>query len=112
MPLTALFIVRGLLVLFDTAPSPIGRAPARSASGQERARPGPAETILLGLYLRIIVMQFTIILGAMVALLLGTAGALALLIVIKTAVDVSFQLLADRFHDAWLKAKAQARTSS
>ena len=65
----------------------------------------PAESVLFGLYIRIIVMQVTIILGAWFAMLIGTAGALVFLIAIKTAVDLSFQIIAERFHAALVKAK-------
>ena len=64
--------------------------------------------MVFGLYVRIFVMQVTIILGGWVALIAGTSGALVFLIALKTAIDLSFQLVADRFHAAWLKANAEA----
>jgi hypothetical protein len=64
--------------------------------------------VLFGLYIRIVVMQVTIILGAWFAMLIGTAGALVFLIAIKTAVDLSFQIVAERFHAAWVEAKQKA----
>ena len=51
-------------------------------------------------------MQVTIIIGAWFAMLVGNAGALVFLIAVKTAVDLSFQIIAERFHAAWIKAKA------
>src|SRR5438874_5684036 len=73
---------------------------------------GPGESIIFGLYVRIVVMQVTIIFGAWLATLAGGVGALTLLILVKTAVDVSFQVLADRFQSAWVKAKAQAKAEA
>ncbi len=114
VPLITLFIVRGLLMTF-TAVEPslrrlfrlAPRAPDKSA-----AMLSPAETVLFGLYIRIVVMQVTIILGAWFAMLIGTAGALVFLIAIKTAVDLSFQIIAERFHAAWTKAKEKAKSAA
>ena len=52
-------------------------------------------------------MQVTIIIGAWFAMLLGNVGALLFLITVKTAVDLSFQVIAERFHAAWLNAKSE-----
>ena len=68
----------------------------------------PAESILFGLYVRILIMQFTIILGAWFALLIGTVGAYIFLIALKTAIDVAFQVFADAIHAAWVKAKSKS----
>ena len=87
--------------------------PAPGCSGSwsvSRQKPilGPGESLVFGLYIRIVVMQVTIIFGAWFALLVGTTGALAFLIVVKTAMDLSFQLIAERVHAAMVKAKADA----
>ena len=58
-------------------------------------------------------MQVTIIIGAWFALILGNAGALIFLIIVKTSVDLSFQIIAEHVHTAMLKARAeQAATDS
>jgi hypothetical protein len=68
---------------------------------------GSDASIVIGLYIRIFVMQVTIILGAWVALLAGTAGALVLLILVKTAIELSFDKLEDRLLAAGAAAKAE-----
>ena len=57
------------------------------------------------------IMQFTILAGAWVALLVGAAGAYALLVLLKTGIDVAFQVNGDRIYEA-LKAKAKDASSS
>jgi hypothetical protein len=108
VPLLALFVVRGAVMLFDSVKPQLmrrfGIVPRRP---REPAILGPGETLLFGLYLRIVVMQVTIILGAWFALIIGNAGALVFLIIVKTAVDLSFQIIAEHFHAAMLKAKAE-----
>jgi hypothetical protein len=69
-------------------------------------------SIVFGLYLRIVVMQFTIIVGAWFALVFGNVGALVILIVVKTAVDVCFQMIADHLNATVLKANAEATAHS
>ncbi len=107
VPLAVLFVARGALMLFDAVKPALFRRFAIVPRKEERSTLGPAETIVFGLYIRIVVMQLTIILGAWFALAIGNAGALAFLIVVKTAVDLSFQMLGDHVHAAWLKAKAE-----
>jgi hypothetical protein len=109
VPLLVLFVARGAFMLFDAVKPALWRK-RRLVEGQPaRAQAlGPGENIIFGLYIRIFVMQATVILGAWFALLAGTAGALAFLILVKTAVDLSFQVFADRFRSAWMKAKAEA----
>ena len=109
LPLAVLFVVRGALMLFDSVEPWLQRtfriAPAR-AEGRSMLSPG--ESLLSGLYVRIVVMQVTIIIGAWFALLIGTAGAYVFLIAIKTAIDVALQIGGNALHAAWLKAKAEA----
>jgi hypothetical protein len=109
LPLIVLFGVRGLLMTFATVEPSLRRtfrlAPART---DKRSMLSPSETVLFGLYVRIFVMQATIILGAWFALLIGTAGAYLFLIVVKTTIDVALQAGAEVIHAAWLKAKAKA----
>jgi len=108
IPLLALFIGRGLLMAFDALEPRLRDMLGLAARPPERKILGPGETVVFGLYVRIFVMQVTIILGGWVALIAGTSGALVFLIALKTAIDLSFQLVADRFHAAWLKANAEA----
>jgi hypothetical protein len=112
VPLLALFIGRGALMLFDAA-APYLRGRLRLAANDNEPQAsvlGPGESIVFGLYIRIVIMQVTIILGAWFAMLIGTGGALAFLILVKTAVDLLFALIADRFHATWVKAKAMSST--
>jgi hypothetical protein len=110
VPLIALFVVRGVLMMFAAVEPSLRRlfrlAPRAPDKGALTL--GPAETVLFGLYIRIIIMQVTIILGAWFAMLIGTAGALVFLIAIKTAVDLAFEMIAERFHAAWVEAKQKA----
>ena len=105
LPLLVLFFGRGALMLFDRV-EPFLRRQLRLTS--RRREPliahGQGETLIFGLYIRIFVMQVTIILGAWLALLAGNAGALVFLIATKTAVDLTFQVVAERFHAAWVQA--------
>lgn len=110
VPLITLFVVRGLLMTFEVVEPSLRRLfrLAPRAPHKNAAMLSPAETVLFGLYIRIVVMQVTIILGAWFAMLIGTAGALIFLIAIKTAVDLSFQIIAERFHAAWAEARQKA----
>jgi Family of unknown function (DUF6498) len=113
VPLLVLFLGRGLLMLFDLIEPWLRRlfALPPPASAPPSAL-GPGETLIIGLYLRIFVMQVTIIIGAWFAMLAGSTGALVFLIAVKTAVDLCFQLLAERFHVAWMQAKSQATSGA
>jgi hypothetical protein len=112
LPLAVLFVVRGALIMFDSIEPWLRRrfriAPARA---DERGLLSPSETLLSGLYARIVVMQVTIIFGAWFALLIGTAGAYIFLIAIKTAIDVALQIGGNALHAAWLKAKTKAESA-
>jgi hypothetical protein len=112
VPLLALFIVRGALMLFDSLEPRLRHMFGLVAKAPERSALGPGETIVFGLYVRIFVMQVTILLGAWIALTAGTSGALVFLIAVKTAIDLSFQLIAARFHAAWLKSKAEQESKA
>ena len=112
VPLGVLFVVRGALMLFDgVKPALWRRLGLVERQPTEKPILGPGESLIFGLYIRIVVMQVTIILGAWFALLVGTAGALAFLIVVKTTMDLSFQLIAERVHAAMVKAKADAEAA-
>jgi len=110
VPLAALFVGRGALVLWETLWPYLQR---RFLPADEAKRPkailGPGESIIIGLYMRIAIMQLTILLGAWFALAVGTAGALVLLVLLKIAVDIGFEAIAEHVHSAWAKAKAESR---
>ena len=114
-PLFLLFVGRGLLVMYESLrphlPRLLGRASAR-ADPHRASTLSPGETLLFGLYIRIFVMQLTIIVGAWFAILVGTPGAFAFLIAVKTAIDISIQLVLERIHRAWIEAKLKAAASS
>jgi len=112
IPLLALFVVRGCLMMFESFEPRLRRifriAPSRSQTGVAVT---PTEASLFGLYARIFIMQFTILAGAWVALLVGAAGAYALLVLLKTGIDVAFQVAGDRIYEA-MKAKARDASPS
>jgi hypothetical protein len=105
LPLLMLFLMRGLMVLLAI------RKPKRSSSMKQRPRlVGPkdvsaflAVTPLFGFYIRIIIMQFVLILGGAIAVFMGAGAALVLLVVIKTAIDLGLLLNMDEW------AAAQSR---
>jgi hypothetical protein len=107
IPLAVLFVVRGALMGFDAVKPELWRA-LGFVKHQPAEKPllGPGQSIVFGLYIRIFVMQVTIILGVWVALLFGTAGALAFLILVKTTLEVLFNLVVERVAAA--KARASA----
>jgi hypothetical protein len=112
VPLGVLFVVRGGLMLFDSLRPRLSRQLGVVEQPSKTPTMGPAESSLLALYIRIVVMQFTIILGAWFVMLIGSAGALVVLIAIKTAVDLTFQLTAERFHASWVRAQLQAKAEA
>jgi len=111
LPLLVLFVVRGGLMMFDTFEATLARAFRFAPRVEKRGMLSPSETVLFGLYVRIFVMQVTIILGAWFAMLFGTASAYAFLIAVKTAIDAAFQVGGDALHAAWLKAKEKAKAA-
>jgi hypothetical protein len=108
LPLLVLFLVHGAIVLFD-AGEPMLRRCFRLRARD--ADPAANRMVVIGLYVRIVVMQSTILLGGWVALIVGTAGALAVLVVLKCAVDIGFRRLTDRVQDAWVKAQAASEAA-
>ena len=88
IPLAFLFVVRGAMLM---------GLPLRRRLGivaEQAAEPTGPENPVIGLYVRIIVMQVTIILGAWFAILAGDGvGPLILLIVLKTLADVFYDAI-------------------
>jgi hypothetical protein len=97
-------------MMFDAAKPGLLRQFNLAPAAEDRRAPtlSPGESVLFGLYTRIFVMQFTVILGAWFALLMGTAGAYTFLIAVKTAIDVAFQVAGDAIFAEWRKSKARA----
>jgi hypothetical protein len=89
-PLLFLFLVRGWQVFGLRIRRRLGLVPADAIEPQETGVPG-------GLYLRIILMQLTIIFGGWVAMILGgNVGALVLLVLLKILVELHFDRAAGR----------------
>jgi hypothetical protein len=105
LPLLAVFLLQAALVLYD-ALAPKLRPSSGAASDGEPL--GTADGVaVIGLYVRIFVMQTTILLGAWAALAVGTAGALAVLIVLKCAVDLFSARITDKVRGSIAKAQAE-----
>lgn len=86
IPLAFLFLVRGGLAM-----APVVRRRLGIVDSEQDARDAK-DNPLTGLYLRIFVMQFTIIVGAWFAVLAGDGtGPLVLLVALKTAIDLFYE---------------------
>jgi hypothetical protein len=109
VPLVGLFIARGASVTFELTEPTLRRALRLAPRKKEISTLSPAETVLFGLYVRIFVMQLTIILGAWIAIMTGTVIAYVFLVAIKTAIDLALQVFADELNTAWVRAKARAK---
>jgi len=83
-------LILGAAQVFSLLHEPILRAIAamRGRPMPADARPAAPGDIVKGLYGRILVMQLTIILGAWLAIALGSVGPLILLILAKVAVEI------------------------
>lgn len=89
VPLIALFVGRGLGLLFDVYGARIAALLGLGAAHDPAHETAPSlGGLMIGLYARIFVMQFTIILGAFLSFLAGSMAPLVLLILIKTGIDV------------------------
>ena len=113
VPLLVLFVGHGVVTLFASmkpALSQMAGLVPRKPAPASRAEP-QGEAILLALYFRIFIMQLTIIVGMWFALVIGTVAPFIILIIIKTAFDVSYQLIAAHVREAIERAKADSATS-
>jgi hypothetical protein len=82
IPLAFMFIVHGYTMFAPAVRSRLGIDSGPQPAGNDAVN---------GLYIRIVVMQFTIIIGAWFAMLAGdTVGPLLLLVLLKTLVDVFY----------------------
>ena len=108
VPLAILFVVHGALMLFDGMKPLMWRTLGFVDNKPiQKSLLGPGESIVFGLFVRIFVIQVTIIVGAWFALLAGTAVVLAFLILVKTAMEVSFDLVVEKFAAAKAAAEAE-----
>jgi hypothetical protein len=89
-PLLALFLMRGAVVLLTIfKPEWIrGWQPETVSFMDADEGAFPINGPLFGFYIRIFIMQFVLIVGGVIAVLIGAAAPLILLIVIKTAIDL------------------------
>jgi hypothetical protein len=111
VPLLALFVGHGLVMLFAATKPRLMQWAGVAGPQQAAGPPAGAETLLGSLYLRIFVMQITIILGVWFTILAHSRLALAPVILVKTAVEIALQLFADRFQLSFANAKSAARQS-
>lgn len=103
IPLVILFFVRGYMVLGPTVRRRLGFV--------DDAEPDHPASPLAGLYVRIFVMQVTIIAGGWFVVLLGdSVGPLVLLVLAKTVAEAYFDPMIDKRSKADAKADAAAAT--
>jgi hypothetical protein len=100
MPLLLLFIGRGVSFLFHVVSPDLIRRIERILSIPGLPPPPASDTaglgtIIGGFYLRIVMMQVTIIIGGMIAVGIGSLAPLIILVVLKTLVDVGLHLVLD-----------------
>jgi hypothetical protein len=109
VPLLLLFVGHGLVALFESAKPVLSRLPGIVSPTPGRPPPPTqpqGEAILLGLYFRIFIMQFTIIIGAWFALVIGSIAPFIILIVVKTVFDLLYQIIAVHVRAALKRAEA------
>jgi hypothetical protein len=113
VPLLLLFFGHGIVTLFVSVKPALsqwtGLAPRKLARAAPTEPQG--EAILIALYFRIFIMQLTIIVGVWFALVIGSVAPFIILIIIKTAFDVSYQLIAAHVREAFKRAKADSAAS-
>jgi hypothetical protein len=97
LPLLVLFLMRGLVVLLMVLePKWIyGRKPRPLLAPPDDDGPFPINGPIFGFYIRIIIMQFALLLGGFIAAFIGAGAPLILLVIIKTAIDLGFFLNMD-----------------
>jgi hypothetical protein len=99
LPLAALMLSRGVSFLFHVArPARLQRIeqalfPGRPVRVQVQAGSVGGEITML--YVRVVIMQFAIILGGFLSILLGTMAPFVVLILFKTVADVAVHLAVD-----------------
>lgn len=99
VPLAILFVGRGAGVVHAIATRPFG-------SGDIEPARAEASSVLSGFYLRIVVMQFAVILGAFAAQGRGVIAPLIILIAAKTLIELSIETLTNYSRLAVRSSKA------
>lgn len=84
LPLLALFVARGAVFVNDVV--------NRSVFHRPQQQPAGTDAIVGGFYQRIMLMHVAIIGGGLVAMQIGSAAPLVVLVLLKTALDVHFEL--------------------
>jgi Family of unknown function (DUF6498) len=101
VPLIALFLARGAWFLFHILKPNLLASLARKLRPDRPLKskpPAPTDDpayVVISLYGRLILMQFAVIFGAILSLVIGTLAPLLILILLKTFVDVTFHVLGD-----------------
>src|SRR5262249_33344581 len=99
LPLVILMLGRGVSFLFHVLRPELLHPIERSLFPRPRVViPAPAGRVggeIAMLYGRVVIMQVAIILGAFVAVVLGSMAPFVILIVLKTAVDVAIHIVVD-----------------
>lgn len=97
VPLIALFVARGVSLLFGAFGRtllPAWLVPDSATDAAEPAddKPFSDKRLLDGFYTRIVVMHLAILFGAFIAVVFGNVGPLVLMVALKTAVDLRLHL--------------------
>src|SRR6202011_1419439 len=99
LPLAGLMLSRGVSFLFHVVRpelvSRIGRALFPRPPVRFHVPAGSLGREIVMLYVRVVIMQIAIILGAFLSILLGSMAPFVILILVKTAVDVAIHLVVD-----------------
>lgn len=113
LPLAGLMLSRGVSFLFHVVRPELLQRIEHALFPRRPVRIHvPAESIgseIVMLYVRVVIMQLAIILGAFLSILLGSMAPFVILILLKTAVDVAIHLAVDlREQAAGARATAAA----
>jgi hypothetical protein len=98
-PLLLLFVGRGVSFLFHVVSPDLIRRIERKVAIPGLPPPPAPDTdlgpIVGGFYLRVVIMQVTIIVGAFIAIGIGSLAPLIILVALKTLADVALHLVLD-----------------
>jgi hypothetical protein len=116
LPLAGLMLSRGVSLLFHVVRPELLARIERTLFPRRPVRIHvPAESVgseIAMLYVRLVIMQLAIIVGAFLAIALGTMAPFVILIVLKTAVDVVIHLAVDLREQSVPVGAAPAATRS